>query len=80
MKSKLRKNSKLIFVGAILLPLLCIMNVSPAHSKYLTRPGKMKYFFENIGVKAEMVRVQSADGFTQATITGTFFGPSITIA
>jgi hypothetical protein len=68
MKNILKKNSRLIFVGVILLPLLCIMNVSPAHSKYPTRPGKMKYFFENIGVKAEMVRLQSADGFSQAIV------------
>jgi len=68
MKSKLEKNSKLIFIGVILLPLLCMMNVPPAHSKYFARSGKMKYFFENIGVKAEMVRVRSAAGFSQAIV------------
>ena len=68
MKSKLENNSKLIFVGAILIPLLCIMNVSLAHSKYTSRSGKMKYFFEHIGVKAEMVRLQNADDFSQAIV------------
>ncbi len=66
MRIQATKISRFIYAAGILLPFVCLINITQAYSNDTDSLGTVKSLLRASGIKAEMIKLQRSDGFSKA--------------